>query len=656
MPKQPVIGRQARFGGAAIAAVAAMLAVLAAPVVAHADPATVPVEGVVYSAEGSGPLIGAGVDLEFVDTTTLAVVATATSDDTSHYEVMLPLGDYAVVVTAAPSGFPVPAVVAPLAAPVHVDNPGGVFYDAPVSPDSGTLSGTLSYATGTGVEPASGDVVDVFWQALDGTWTRIASASTDGDGGWQTGPLAPGPYRLEFGQVSHCPLDCPPVDYEPVFWGPSPNVEGGTSVTVVAAADTGGLDQTMHPWPTLSGYASLPVSGGDGMGVTIEAVDPDDPSTVIAQGQVLGTAGEYTIDRIPAATPFVIRFSGFEVGVNLVDTYYPGTTDLASAQVFTLGWGASENDIDGGPNQLAVSGTTPTMSGTVQVGVPVTAVPGAWQTGASLDYAWKADGTTVGTGPSYTPTPADAGSGLTVTVTGSLSGYASTSLTSAASTVLPGVLQTVQPVIVGTQQFSQALIVETGTWTPSGETFTYQWFADGTAISGKTGQVLDLTDPAYVGQRITVQVTGALAGYTSASALSLPTEPIQPGSATVREPDGVPRPGSTITVHAAGFEPGETVRVELHSTPVLLGTTVAGSDGTISVDVALPAGTAHGSHTIVATGTTSGRVVTIALSVAETLAFTGTDPRPALAAAAALTGLGALVVASAALRRRNARR
>lgn len=74
-------------------------------------------------------------------------------------------------------------------------------------------------------------------------------------------------------------------------------------------------------------------------------------------------------------------------------------------------------------------------------------------------------------------------------------------------------------------------------------------------------------------------------------------------------------PGDSIRVSVAGFTPGEQVRIELHSTPVLLGTVTAGSDGTADSTVTIPAGTEAGQHTITVVGVTCGIQASIPITV-----------------------------------------
>ncbi len=105
-----------------------------------------------------------------------------------------------------------------------------------------------------------------------------------------------------------------------------------------------------------------------------------------------------------------------------------------------------------------------------------------------------------------------------MTVTGKKTGYTTASKTSAKTAKVQ--LAPV-PTIFGTPKVGSKLTVKTGAWV-SGTTFTYQWYASGTAISKATKTTLTLTR-AQKGKTITVKVTGKKSGYPTITKTSKAT-------------------------------------------------------------------------------------------------------------------------------------
>jgi hypothetical protein len=121
---------------------------------------------------------------------------------------------------------------------------------------------------------------------------------------------------------------------------------------------------------------------------------------------------------------------------------------------------------------------------------------------------------------------ADKGKKITVTVTGTKSGYATVSKTSVATgKVAAGTLTSVKPKITGTVKVGKKLTAKPGTWKPSGVKLSYQWLRNGKAIKGATKSTYKLVK-SDKRKKITVKVTGKKAGYTSKSATSKATKKV----------------------------------------------------------------------------------------------------------------------------------
>jgi hypothetical protein len=116
------------------------------------------------------------------------------------------------------------------------------------------------------------------------------------------------------------------------------------------------------------------------------------------------------------------------------------------------------------------------------------------------------------------------------------------------------------------------------------------------------------------------------------------------GSASTREV----AVGGTVTLHGAGFLPGERVTIRLHDGGAVLGTAVAGPDGTVQVEIQIPRGTAAGTARIDLVGDSSAAVADVELQVAaeqSPMARRGTMSLWSLVAAATalVASVGALV-------------
>jgi hypothetical protein len=96
-------------------------------------------------------------------------------------------------------------------------------------------------------------------------------------------------------------------------------------------------------------------------------------------------------------------------------------------------WAADTSTPGSTPVTAPTNDTTPSISGTATVGQTLTCNPGSWSGSPSYAYAWKRDGSTIGTSATYTVVSGDVGHDLTCTVTASNSA-GSASATSGAVT------------------------------------------------------------------------------------------------------------------------------------------------------------------------------------------------------------------------------
>jgi GH25 family lysozyme M1 (1,4-beta-N-acetylmuramidase) len=214
----------------------------------------------------------------------------------------------------------------------------------------------------------------------------------------------------------------------------------------------------------------------------------------------------------------------------------------------------------GGPPLLS---TPPTIVGPPQAGQLLAAVPGLWEGGKPITFAYQwrrcdAAGAncvaiTGATGETYRPVSDDVGHSLKAFVTATATAGAATTATSPTAAVTPagtspGARPTnlKPPVIAGTAQAGQILTSSVGTWTGSPSKFTYRWRrcnASGVsclAIPHATGPHRTLT-PDDIGATLSLVVTatgtgGAASATATASGIvvAAPLPAISTGTQTVR--------------------------------------------------------------------------------------------------------------------------
>jgi hypothetical protein len=202
----------------------------------------------------------------------------------------------------------------------------------------------------------------------------------------------------------------------------------------------------------------------------------------------------------------------------------------------------------------------PTISGTAQVGVPLTAARGAWSPHPTITYQWLVDNEAVpnATDKTFTPRPQDLGKKVTVEVFASRPGYLTASVpSSSTAAVLPGVMHNHKaPLVSGHAVVGRTLRTTDGTWSIKPDSYRYQWYAGHTKITGATDATYDPT-PAVAGERIHVVVTARRDGYTSLSASSENTDRVVLGRIAFAKPTigGHAVVGRTVTARLDDLAP-----------------------------------------------------------------------------------------------------
>lgn len=237
----------------------------------------------------------------------------------------------------------------------------------------------------------------------------------------------------------------------------------------------------------------------------------------------------------PAPVTFAYQWmrSGVAVPGATTSTYVQTTNDLGkvmSVRVTGTATGFTTVALDSAATAavaaVPVVGTVPKIIGTVRVGVPLTASPGAWGPApVTLAYQWYRNSVAISGayGVKYTPTSADMGKRMTVRVTGTKTGYISVAKTSGVSAVVAaGIISSYTPAIYGTRRVSNYLTAKNTAWGPAPVSMRYQWYRNGAPIYRANYSRYYLTG-ADRGRYITVKEAGVKSGYTTAYRISAAT-------------------------------------------------------------------------------------------------------------------------------------
>lgn len=179
--------------------------------------------------------------------------------------------------------------------------------------------------------------------------------------------------------------------------------------------------------------------------------------------------------------------------------------------------------------KVAVSGPTPTITGTAKVGHSLTAKSGTWvPSKVALAYQWYASGKAISgaTKPTFALTASQYNTAITVKITGTKAGYATVTKTSAATAkVAAGTLTAPTPMISGTTKVGSMLTVKPGVWSPGKVTLKYQWYRGGTVIKGATKTTYKLATADRT-KKIAVKVSGTEPGYATVTKVSAATKAV----------------------------------------------------------------------------------------------------------------------------------
>ena len=346
------------------------------------------------------------------------------------------------------------------------------------------------------------------------------------------------------------------------------NISGATANTYTVAASLVGETITVAVTGSKAGYTSTTKTSAPTAAVAAGTLSAPTP-TITGTAKVGGvlTAEPGTWAPAPVTLTYQWKANGANISGATANTYTVAASLVGKTITVTVTGtktGYTTTAKTSTATAAVVAGTltapTPTITGTAKVGSVLTAHPGTWAPApVTLTYQWKANGANISgaTGTTYTVAAGYVGKKITVTVTGTKTGYTTTAKTSiATAAVVAGTLTAPTPTITGTAKVGSVLTAHPGTWAPSPVTLTYQWKANGASISGATHSTYTIA-ASLVGKKITVTVTGTKTGYTTAAKTSTATAAVAAGTLTAQIPSisGTAKVGKTLTANAGTWAP-----------------------------------------------------------------------------------------------------
>ena len=235
----------------------------------------------------------------------------------------------------------------------------------------------------------------------------------------------------------------------------------------------------------------------------------------------------------PTSTTYQWRLGGTAIAGATKATYTVPKGTKAGAKISVTVTAAAKGYASASATSAAVlvgkafsEPAAPAIAGTPAVGTPAYVKLPAWAGGPAFAYQWLANGRAIrgAAKATYAPTASLAGAKLSVIVTATKSGFATTTLVSKAVVVAKALktkpsiaLALPKKLVVG----QKVTVKVTNAAKLKGAKLTYQWFANRFAIPSATKPAFALTK-AQVGVKLTVLVTATAKG-AAANVLSTAT-------------------------------------------------------------------------------------------------------------------------------------
>jgi sugar lactone lactonase YvrE len=422
----------------------------------------------------------------------------------------------------------------------------------PISGDLGhTLRAVVTATNGLGSASSSSAATGVVSQAPTNTvLPSISGAAQDGEtltastGTWEgSSPLT---YTYQWQSCDSLGMSCLNITEATTSTYSVAGTDAGSTVDVVVTASNaaGSVDATSAATSSVSveagGTGAPSIEGFPNEGETLYANagawgEASEAVQLSYQWEHCNASGEECDDIEEATTP---RYELGEGDVGSTLRVLIGATSQAGSISITT----ATTSVIGAPRTLA-NGSPPTVSGTPQKGLTLTAAHGEWTGEGTISYAYQwqsceADGSDCAeiegaTTSSYTLLESDVGQAVRVLVTATDANGSLAEPSAATQPIAAASAPTISeaPALTGEAQEGKTLTATMGSWSAEGSlTYSLQWERcdeesfNCTAISGATSTTYELSKQD-VGSTIRALVT-ATAGGASTTALSAAVGPV----------------------------------------------------------------------------------------------------------------------------------
>lgn len=434
------------------------------------------------------------------------------------------------------------------------------------SPTEASAAGGSASIAGSVVTESGSSAVGTYvtlYEEKSWGWGYVETITTGPSGGYSFADLEAGAYTLSF-----TPADG--ANLLPEWWNDQPSEGAATAIDLDVGQTATGYLTELVPGATISGTLTAPLlkDGPSSLAVCAESATYTRCTFDVADG------GAFDVVGLPAGD-YKVAFGGqggcgeYSVGSESLwscrrETYWNSSPGPASASVVSLADREARTGVNQNFDIAAGKSIYPKITGTATVGKKLTAASGSWEPGTEVRHSWEANGEPIAgaTGSTLTLSAAQLGKKITARVFGLIrppansGGYGTWESTgwTMADKVTPATLTTTTPTIAGTVAVGSKLTAKVGTWTPTA-TLTYQWLANGKAISKATKATLTLSS-SLKGKKISVKVAGKKAGYTTASKTSKATAKVAVAKTPVIS--GVAKVGSKLTAKPGSWTTGST--------------------------------------------------------------------------------------------------